>query len=69
MIVPGERVPPELQGEEVVLDRHRVAHRRWGAGAECIYVVRPDGYVGFRSQPPDAERLVAWADRWLNPAS
>jgi 2-polyprenyl-6-methoxyphenol hydroxylase-like FAD-dependent oxidoreductase len=69
MIVPGERVPPELQGEEVVLDRHSVAHRRWGAGAECIYVVRPDGYVGFRSQPPDAERLVAWADRWLNPAS
>ena len=32
-------------------------HRRYGAGSECLYLVRPDGYVGFRSQPAEWKPL------------
>ena len=32
-------------------------HHRFGAPAECIYLVRPDGYVGFRSRPVDLANL------------
>jgi 2-polyprenyl-6-methoxyphenol hydroxylase-like FAD-dependent oxidoreductase len=52
VVVPlGER-PKELPAQErVVLDAGKAMHRRYGAGSECLYLVRPDGYVGFRSQP------------------
>jgi len=32
-------------------------HRRYGASASRQYLVRPDGYVGFRSEPPLREPL------------
>ena len=28
-------------------------HRRFGAEGACIYLIRPDGYIGFRSRPLD----------------
>ena len=28
------------------------AHRIYAAKAESLYLIRPDGYVGFRCQPP-----------------
>src|SRR5262249_1402191 len=35
-------------------------HHRFGARNACLYVVRPDGYIGFRSQPPDPEALKSY---------
>ena len=35
----------------VRLDPERVAHRRYGASAPCVCIVRPDGYVGYRGPP------------------
>lgn len=32
-------------------------------GAACLYVIRPHGYIGFRSQPPDAEALMSYFGR------
>jgi 2-polyprenyl-6-methoxyphenol hydroxylase-like FAD-dependent oxidoreductase len=32
-------------------------HHRYGAGSECLYLIRPDGYVGFRSLPADKASL------------
>jgi len=37
----------------VLYDTQTLAHHRYGARNECLYLVRPDGYVGFRSQPID----------------
>ena len=43
--------------ERVLLDPKGALHRRYGAGSECLYLVRPDGYVGFRSQPASWKAL------------
>jgi hypothetical protein len=41
----------------VLYDTQAHAHSRYGARQECLYLVRPDGYVGFRSQPVDLPAL------------
>jgi 2-polyprenyl-6-methoxyphenol hydroxylase-like FAD-dependent oxidoreductase len=52
IVVPRRAPPKELQGNDrLLLDPKGALHRRYGAGSECLYVIRPDGYVGFRSQP------------------
>jgi hypothetical protein len=33
-------------------------HGRLGALTDAAYVVRPDGYLGFRCDPPDADALA-----------
>jgi hypothetical protein len=38
-----------------LLDPDGKLHDAYGAGAECLYLIRPDGYIGYRAQP--AERL------------
>ena len=30
---------------------------RYGAASECLYLIRPDGYIAFRSYPTDAASL------------
>ena len=30
---------------------------RYGAASECLYLIRPDGYIAFRSYPADAASL------------
>jgi len=40
-------------------------HRRLGARDRAIIVVRPDGYIGYRGQPAEADKLWAYLDRYL----
>ncbi|MEO1273131.1 MAG: FAD-dependent oxidoreductase [Myxococcota bacterium] len=64
MIVPGIRRPPTLQWHgSVVQDVEKALHQRFGAGSDCLYVIRPDGYVGYRSQPSDMKLLFRYLDR------
>ncbi len=51
VVVPGDRRPRGLGDVDVFLDPDRDAHHRYAATAESLYLVRPDGYVAFRSQP------------------
>ena len=44
---PGESLP----------DPAGDVHRRYGAASACLYLIRPDGYIGYRAQPPDAGKL------------
>lgn len=54
VIVPKTERPERIADDvTVVLDAEGKAHARYGASAECLYLVRPDGYIGFRSQPAD----------------
>jgi 2-polyprenyl-6-methoxyphenol hydroxylase-like FAD-dependent oxidoreductase len=63
LIVPHE-LPGDLAGGgEMLLDPQGELHHRYGARSACLYVVRPDGYIGFRSQPPDAEALNSYFTR------
>jgi hypothetical protein len=41
----------------VLFDPRRQAHDRYGAPEECLVLVRPDGYIGFRVRPADGEAL------------
>jgi hypothetical protein len=49
---------PSAGGAGAYLDGDGVLHRAFGAGRACLYLLRPDGYVGYRSQPPDWGRLL-----------
>ena len=60
LIVPHE-FPEDLAVKgDMLLDPNGELHHRYGARNACLYVVRPDGYIGFRSQPPDAEALTSY---------
>src|SRR5262249_49356245 len=51
VVVPRAARPAELSWDgSVVLDPDGALHHRYGAACECLYLIRPDGYVGFRSQ-------------------
>ena len=45
---------PKFHGRRVILDPERSLHYRYGAETECVYLIRPDGYVGYRSEPATA---------------
>jgi 2-polyprenyl-6-methoxyphenol hydroxylase-like FAD-dependent oxidoreductase len=47
----------------VVLDTDGALHHRFGADAPCLYLIRPDGYVGYRSASADADKLWDYLDR------
>lgn len=36
---------------------------RYGVKSPCLYLIRPDGYIGFRSQVGDRERLFSYLAR------
>ena len=52
-----------LAGRRVLLDPEGETHRHYGATAEALYLVRPDGYVGLRAQPESEEVLVRYSAR------
>ena len=47
----------------IVRDPQQTLHRRYGAETECLYLIRPDGYVGYRSQPATLSRLRQYLDQ------
>jgi hypothetical protein len=48
-----------------LVDPDLALHKRYGAGMRTLYLIRPDGYVGFRSQPADGDALLAHLGRYL----
>jgi hypothetical protein len=58
VVVPSDRRPVQLDDVDAFLDPDRDAHHRYAATAESLYLVRPDGYVAYRSQPATAGPLL-----------
>jgi hypothetical protein len=53
--------PADVPGPDGgLVDQDGEAHHLYGARYECLYLVRPDGYVGFRSQPVEREPLQGY---------
>jgi hypothetical protein len=47
------------------LDAEGRLHQHLGATDRALVLVRPDGYIGYRSQPADAAALEKYLDRYL----
>ena len=61
IVVPQAARPPALtNADDVILDPSGAFHARYGAGAECLYLIRPDNYVAFRAQPASERALWAY---------
>jgi 2-polyprenyl-6-methoxyphenol hydroxylase-like FAD-dependent oxidoreductase len=48
---------------QVIVDAELAAHRAYGALASCLYLIRPDGYIGFRSLPAGRDSLGGYLGR------
>jgi hypothetical protein len=49
----------------IIRDVDHSLHHRFGGGATCLYLIRPDGYVGYRSASADAGHFWEYVDRLL----
>lgn len=49
----------------VVSDDDGELHQRYGAHSHCIYLIRPDGYIGYRSQPAKLDLFLEYCDRFF----
>ncbi len=60
IVLPCRERPDELYSYvgSILFDPRGELHRAFGARSECLYLIRPDGYVGFRSQPASGEALL-----------
>ncbi|RMG08766.1 MAG: hypothetical protein D6731_21165 [Planctomycetota bacterium] len=67
IVVPRGARPRELADydDSVLLDPGGRLHERSGAGSECLYLIRPDGHVGCRSQPATFDPLLGCPPRIL----
>jgi hypothetical protein len=59
LIVAADEVPERLGWSgSVLLDGSGMLHKLYGARAEALYLVRPDGYIGLRGQPAREDQLL-----------
>ncbi|MGH7801299.1 MAG: FAD-dependent monooxygenase [Thermodesulfobacteriota bacterium] len=58
MVLTSETPQADLNLEgSTLLDYEKSLHHKYEAGSNCLYLVRPDGYIGFKSQPINTEHL------------
>ncbi len=58
-------VPHYRKGHAFILlrDPEHGTHTTYGASSSCLYLVRPDGYIGFRSRTADESKLIDYLRR------
>jgi hypothetical protein len=67
LVVRGDVGPPSIVWNGPRLRDHEgLLHQRFGARGACLYLIRPDGYLGYRSIPPDARKLRDYLAKILN---
>ncbi|MBU6451501.1 MAG: FAD-dependent monooxygenase [Cyanobacteria bacterium REEB67] len=58
VVVPfGEQAKKLPNYALTIYDEERYLHEYYGASSECLYLLRPDGYIGFKGQPAIYEKL------------
>ncbi|XGV98377.1 MAG: hypothetical protein ACAF41_05455 [Leptolyngbya sp. BL-A-14] len=60
-------LPPQVlsQSDSVLMDGEHCAHETYGVTSACLYLIRPDWYIGFRGGMADSDRLLAYLARIL----
>ncbi len=67
IVIPMKEAPPALKWDgAIIYDADMALHNRFGSRAESLYLIRPDLYVGFRSQPAELEPLLEHLERYLS---
>lgn len=68
VVIAGDDKPEDLDWNgPILLDVERELHETYHAtGAEALYLVRPDGYIGFRSQPVRGDQLLSYLSDLLS---
>ena len=46
--------------DHVILDAKAGMHSRYGVSGDCAYLIRPDGYIGFRTNPVVPEAMLGY---------
>lgn len=70
LVVAGASLTADLDFPgRVLLDPQRAVHQRYAAASDALYLIRPDGYVGYRSQPADEGALCAHLETYLLPVA
>jgi 2-polyprenyl-6-methoxyphenol hydroxylase-like FAD-dependent oxidoreductase len=59
---PPEPRPLDRIAATWVVDHTGDVHRRYGALGPCLYLIRPDGHVAWRSLPIDLDQLDEYCD-------
>ena len=60
VIISGRKIPSLLEGlkAQTFLDPRHTVHEQYGTEkATSLYLVRPDGYIGYRAMPPTLDDL------------
>ncbi|MFI6904666.1 FAD-dependent monooxygenase [Nonomuraea sp. NPDC050394] len=57
VLAPG--APPPAPGAQVLRDATGAFRDRYATGPSAAYLIRPDGYVGFRARPMDLAAVTA----------
>jgi 2-polyprenyl-6-methoxyphenol hydroxylase-like FAD-dependent oxidoreductase len=62
LVIVEADAPPDIPGFPcpIVADPNDRIHRRLGVLADTALLVRPDGYVAYRGEPPDQDDLMAY---------
>jgi 2-polyprenyl-6-methoxyphenol hydroxylase-like FAD-dependent oxidoreductase len=64
VVVPFEEGEKKLPNYALVIhDHERYLHEYYGASSECLYLIRPDGYIAFKGQPALYEPLEQYLTR------
>ncbi|MDR3615447.1 MAG: FAD-dependent monooxygenase [Candidatus Obscuribacterales bacterium] len=63
-VITNETASEALNKEvEILVDEDQSLHHLYGSSRECFYIIRPDGYVGFRSQSLSPEAITTYFEK------
>lgn len=63
-IISSRKTPKGLTSKNIYLDARQTAHKAYGVSqSQALYLIRPDGYVAFRSIPLDGNALREYLNK------
>jgi hypothetical protein len=64
VVIPRTQRPRSFRWNGIVVhDGEGTFHHRYGARGECLYLIRPDGFIAYRSEPIDPGKFAAYLSR------
>lgn len=71
IVIKGDSLNPNIKSRmtndlqrlsiPILFDSEYAFHNQYEMGSELLYLIRPDGYTAYRSEPADSERLLNYS--------